>query len=94
MLHTPEQVAAAWKANDERNRKTYQDKISKLRLKWKKTGDIIWPWLWYDPETGWQKRMIESPEDYYPNEAKRIEFLLKVQFEEIDSKRPDWVNYW
>ena len=91
-------MAEVWKLNDERNKRLAKEEEEKrrkaLRLKWRRTGSITWPWVWYDPETGWEKRMAESPEDYYPDEAKRTTFLLQVQFEEIDSKRPDWENYW
>ena len=48
--------------------------------------DIIWPWELYDPDTKWCTKMVEN--DITEKHLKII------QFEAIDSKRPDWDNWW
>lgn len=49
---------------------------------------LIWPWELYDPETGWRKKWGSNDNDLSEEQLKII------QFQQIDSKRPDWENWW
>ena len=60
-----------------------------LRLIWKRRHmDLIWPWEIYDPDTGWRHKTTIEPDEVSEQHKKEI------QFQEIDSKRPDWENWW